>query len=201
MGGGTTVIEGLRLGCKVIGVDVNPVAWFVTKKEIDHFDLKSADKAFRQLERKVGKRILSYYSTLCPNGYKASIIYVIWRREIACPSCGSVSALDKDSVIFENDGVGVVLCPNCGWVGERPLSNKKPGVAHAELNSILGMEIPKAAISCARAAENGSYLTLLKKREDHPLSGLCAFTITVKHAGKDTRNLIRLTWNYTEKPK
>ena len=27
MGGGTTIVEALRLGCKVIGVDVNPVAW------------------------------------------------------------------------------------------------------------------------------------------------------------------------------
>ena len=30
MGGGTTIIESLRLGCKVIGVDIYPVAWFVT---------------------------------------------------------------------------------------------------------------------------------------------------------------------------
>jgi len=27
MGGGTTIVEALRLGCKVIGVDLNPVAW------------------------------------------------------------------------------------------------------------------------------------------------------------------------------
>jgi len=30
MGGGTTIIEALRLGCKVIGRDINPVAWFIT---------------------------------------------------------------------------------------------------------------------------------------------------------------------------
>jgi len=31
MGGGTTVVEALRLGCKVIGIDLNPVAWFIVK--------------------------------------------------------------------------------------------------------------------------------------------------------------------------
>jgi len=31
----TNIVEALRLGCKVIGVDLNPVAWFVTKKEIE----------------------------------------------------------------------------------------------------------------------------------------------------------------------
>jgi len=30
MGGGTTVVEALRLGCRVIGVDINPVAWFIS---------------------------------------------------------------------------------------------------------------------------------------------------------------------------
>src|SRR5438552_2186180 len=34
MGGGTTVVEALRLGCKVIGADLNAVAWFVVKCEI-----------------------------------------------------------------------------------------------------------------------------------------------------------------------
>jgi adenine-specific DNA methylase len=190
MGGGTTIIEGLRLGCKVIGVDVNPVAWFVTKKEIDHFDSERADKIFSRLERKVGKKILSYYSTRCPSGHEANIIYAIWRREIACPRCGRVSTLDKDSVIFEKDGVGVILCPNCGWVGRRPLSNKKPGVTRMELNSTLGAEIPRGAILRVDAALNGSYQTLSKVWGDPPMNDLYAYTTTVKHVGKDIRNLI-----------
>ncbi len=36
MGGGTTIVEALRLGIKPIGIDINPVAWFVTKKEVNH---------------------------------------------------------------------------------------------------------------------------------------------------------------------
>src|ERR1051325_1667155 len=35
MGGGTTIVEALRLGCKSIGIDLNPVAWFVVKCEIE----------------------------------------------------------------------------------------------------------------------------------------------------------------------
>lgn len=31
MGGGTTMVEGARLGFQMAGVDLNPVAWFVTK--------------------------------------------------------------------------------------------------------------------------------------------------------------------------
>ena len=32
MGGGTTVVEALRLGCRVIGIDLNPVAWFIVRR-------------------------------------------------------------------------------------------------------------------------------------------------------------------------
>ena len=34
MGGGTTLVEGSRLGFQVAGVNLNPVAWFVVKNEL-----------------------------------------------------------------------------------------------------------------------------------------------------------------------
>jgi adenine-specific DNA methylase len=41
MGGGTTVVEALRLGCRVIGNDLNPVAWFIVKTEVEPIDLEA----------------------------------------------------------------------------------------------------------------------------------------------------------------
>ena len=49
MGGGTTVVEALRLGCKVIGIDLNPVAWFIVKTEIEPVDLDELRAAFERL--------------------------------------------------------------------------------------------------------------------------------------------------------
>jgi adenine-specific DNA methylase len=34
MGGGTTIVEGSRLGMQMVGNDLNPVAWFVVKQEL-----------------------------------------------------------------------------------------------------------------------------------------------------------------------
>lgn len=34
MGGGTTLVEGARLGMQMTGIDLNPVAWFVCKNEL-----------------------------------------------------------------------------------------------------------------------------------------------------------------------
>lgn len=49
MGGGTTVVEALRLGCRVTGIDLNPVAWFIVKTEIGPVDLGELKSAFERL--------------------------------------------------------------------------------------------------------------------------------------------------------
>ncbi len=53
MGGGTTIVEALRLGCKVIGIDLNPVAWFIVKTEVEQVDLKELDAAFERLANRI----------------------------------------------------------------------------------------------------------------------------------------------------
>ncbi|NLF40200.1 DUF1156 domain-containing protein, partial [bacterium] len=43
MGGGTTVVEALRLGCTVVGIDLNPVAWFIVKTETEPVDIPALE--------------------------------------------------------------------------------------------------------------------------------------------------------------
>ena len=49
MGGGTTVVEALRLGCKVVGIDLNPVAWFIVKTEVEPVEIEPLKEAFDRL--------------------------------------------------------------------------------------------------------------------------------------------------------
>ncbi len=113
MGGGTTVVEALRLGCKIIGVDVNPVAWFVTKKEIEPIDLDVLDGAFRDLEEKAGKRIMNYYRTNCPNGHAAEAMYCFWVKIGDCVKCGAKTRLFPNYELSRRDNISVCVCPNC----------------------------------------------------------------------------------------
>lgn len=39
MGGGTPLIEANRLGCDIVGFDINPMAYWIVKQEIEHLDL------------------------------------------------------------------------------------------------------------------------------------------------------------------
>jgi len=125
MGGGTTIVEALRLGCKVIGIDINPVAWFTTKKEIEAVDLSDLDSAFCDLEKTAGNYIKQYYLTKCPKGHPAEVMYFFWVKVAKCKSCGTRVRLFPNYELSRRNHVNVVLCPQCLQVIETKGYNPK----------------------------------------------------------------------------
>jgi adenine-specific DNA methylase len=120
MGGGTSLVEASRFGVEADGYDLNPVAWFSTKKEIDagKTDIEKFEAAFEQIKSDVADEILSYYTTPCPNGnHDADVMYNFWAKELDCLSCGTTVPLFRDFRIakgrYENDDKYNVLCPAC----------------------------------------------------------------------------------------
>ncbi len=129
MGGGTTVVEALRLGCKVTGIDLNPVAWFIVKTEVEPVDIDALRAAFDRLsERRVewsGKSVrdtlLEQYKTECPccGNQNADIIYTFWVKSAICTSitCSKQVPLFSDYIVaaktpsirYWRD----VRCPKC----------------------------------------------------------------------------------------
>ncbi|MBE7511466.1 MAG: DUF1156 domain-containing protein [Anaerolineales bacterium] len=74
MGGGTTMVEGARLGFQMTGIDLNPVAWFVTKNELACSDPKQVQAFFDHIEREVKPLIQPFYTTTCPRGHQGQWI-------------------------------------------------------------------------------------------------------------------------------
>lgn len=72
MGGGTTLVEGSRLGMQMVGNDLNPVAWFVVKQELADVDLEEVKKLLAELEAEVKPQIMPYYYCDGPEGEKGT---------------------------------------------------------------------------------------------------------------------------------
>lgn len=121
MGGGTSLMEAIRFDADVTGVDLNPVAWFITKKELEahDVDIDSLQQAFNDVRSSVADELQSQYTTVCPNDdeHVADIIYAFWVRQLDCTSCDETISLFKDYRIasgrYENDNKDNVYCPNC----------------------------------------------------------------------------------------
>ncbi|UPW01065.1 DNA methyltransferase [Halorussus gelatinilyticus] len=123
MGGGTSLVEASRFGAEVVGNDLNPVAWFTTKKELEagQTDVEELEAAFEQVKEDVADEITQYYKTPCPNGdHDADVMYNFWVKELDCVSCGHTVPLFGDYRVakgrYENDEKYNVLCPDCGAV-------------------------------------------------------------------------------------
>ncbi len=72
MGGGTTLVEGSRLGMKMVGNDLNPVAWFVVKQELADVNLDDVRDLLADIEAQVKPQIMPYFYCDGPNGEKGT---------------------------------------------------------------------------------------------------------------------------------
>jgi putative DNA methylase len=70
MGGGTTIVEGARLGMQMYGNDLNPVAWFVVKNELAQVDPAEVQKLLDHIQAEVKPQIMPFYACDCPRGHK-----------------------------------------------------------------------------------------------------------------------------------
>ena len=75
MGGGTTLVEGSRLGIQMSGNDLNPVAWFVVKQELADVDLDEVKRLLADVEAEVKPQIMPFYYCDGPNDEKGTWTY------------------------------------------------------------------------------------------------------------------------------
>jgi hypothetical protein len=70
MGGGTTVVEGSRLGLQMFGCDLNPIAWFIVKTEMAHVNVEEVKRLLADIQTDVQPYIMPYFACDGPNGEK-----------------------------------------------------------------------------------------------------------------------------------
>jgi adenine-specific DNA methylase len=129
MGGGTTIIEAIRLGFgSIIGGDLNPVAWFIVKKEIEEVDIIELENRFNMIASKLKLEILKYYKTRCIDcSNPADVMYFFWIKEIKCENCKAPVSLYR-SYLFayakKNLSKAFFICPKCEYIFQANSNNK-----------------------------------------------------------------------------
>jgi len=130
MGGGTPLLEANRLGCDVIGYDINPMAYWIVRQEIEYIDLlayrEAADKLISWLETEVG----DLYRTRCLHcgSPEAHVKYFLWVKTQACEKCGKDIDLFSGYLLSEDKRHprNVFVCHKCGELTETE-DRKAPG--------------------------------------------------------------------------
>lgn len=133
MGGGTPLIEANRVGCSITGYDINPMAYWIVRQEIEHLDIDAyrsvAARLREELETKVGR----LYRTRCLkcDSPDAHVKYFIWVKTQHCVSCGKQFDLFPGYLLARDDRhpLNAIICSRCGAINEVE-DSKNPGACH-----------------------------------------------------------------------
>ena len=90
MGGGTPLLEANRAGCDVLGYDINPMAYWIVKQEIERLDLPAYQKAASEVSARLEEQVGPWYRTTCLSCRQpdAQVKYFVWVKTQQCSGCG-----------------------------------------------------------------------------------------------------------------
>lgn len=179
MGGGTTVVEALRLGCRVVGVDLNPLSWYIAGRTVTAVDPAELAAAARLLAAHPGAALRARYRTACPHCTGAAdTVYAFWVRQAPCRRC------DRPFDLFASyrlgPGGGWAVCPACGGVS--PGGGPCPACGHAFDPDRTGLR--RGAFACPACGEAQRTLDALRDRTEPLPVRLYAIEYDCAHCGR-----------------
>jgi len=122
MGGGTPLLEANRVGCDVLGIDINPMSYWIVKQELEHLDLKVYEKVAQGLQATLEKDIGCFYRTQCTvcGATDAHVKYFLWVKFKKCSGCGKAIDLFPGYLLAANvrHPKNVFVCSACGELSE-----------------------------------------------------------------------------------
>lgn len=121
MGSGTTVGEAHKLGCTVLGRDINPIACESVRIALGPLDQKAIQQAYQQLAENVGKQISALYRAKDPAGQACDVLYFFWVKTIPCPVCSAMIDLFPSRIFARNaypqqKPEVQLCCPTCSAI-------------------------------------------------------------------------------------
>lgn len=121
MGSGVTVGEAIKLGCRAIGRDINPVAFIACQAAFSRYSSAKVLRVYQDMEEKLAPKLLSYFDTKTASGEGAVVLYYFLVKVVACPQCGTMIDLFKTRIFSENavhgkDPSARAVCPSCGGI-------------------------------------------------------------------------------------
>lgn len=176
MGGGTPLLEANRMGAHVRGCDINPMAYWIVRQEMEYLNLQdyraAADVLRKNLEDELG-RLYRTRCKICGNP-EAHVKYFLWVKTTACRYCGKALDLFPSHLIAKDvrHPKNVFVCPTCGQLTETS-DREKPGLcSHCHTSLATAIPAKNNCCRCTHCGETTKYFNGVKKPFRHRLFAL-----------------------------
>jgi adenine-specific DNA methylase len=135
MGGGSPLFEASRLGCHVVGVDINPMAYWIVRQELAELDLVAFQAAAEGVITRVEGQIGHLYETTCTHCERPNVPvkYFLWVKQQPCGWCDQTIDLFSNYVLAKNQRhpKHVLVCAHCRALNEVTSLKPDPGSCHS----------------------------------------------------------------------
>lgn len=122
MGGGTPLLEANRVGCDVQGFDINPMATWICREEIEHLDLTAYKDTSANLIEQLTTEVGTAYRTDCSiyGDGDVPVKYFLWVKTLDCAKCRQNFDLFPGYLLADNTRHPnyVLVCYSCGELNE-----------------------------------------------------------------------------------
>jgi len=113
-GSGTTIVEAAKMGAKVIGWDINPVATLVERQAVQRWETPVLHHAYRLVEKSCRAEIDRVHRTETGE----TVLYYFWVALASCPACRADMRLFSSHVFAQNAypkrvPAAQIVCPVC----------------------------------------------------------------------------------------
>jgi putative DNA methylase len=114
-GGGVTLFEGLALGRKVVAVDINPLATFITDCQATPVSIQEYRRVLAEVWDSLHQLTKRFYSTECRRCHRtADVRWFELAYRVKCKECGKETLLSNQNKAQDRGSSGRYVCQNCG---------------------------------------------------------------------------------------
>jgi putative DNA methylase len=161
MGGGTPLIEANRIGCDVIGHDINAMAYWIVRQAIENLDLQAYQEAASGIACMLEQKVGSLYRTRCLECFSldAHVKYFLWVKISRCLKCGRDFDLLPGFLLAENrrHPMNVIVCSQCGELNEARDRKRVGKCSRCEAPLTLQGPASRNRCACPHCGEQNVY--------------------------------------------
>lgn len=127
VGGGTSLVEAGRCGASVIGYDIDPVATFITRFELEATAYDSKAPEIAEICERLSAQIAPFHRTFVPGVGDRTVLHHFWVECRECSACGSTFEIHPHyQLAFSKEKqLQWAFCKDCQEVYELPIYRKE----------------------------------------------------------------------------
>jgi adenine-specific DNA methylase len=150
VGGGTSLLEAIRCNCCVIGYDIDPVAAFITRFELEAANCDVNDPTISYIISSISEQISPLHKTQILGQGEREVLHHFWVERRTCGKCGNKFEANPHYRLAYNKEKDLqwVFCKDCHSIYELPLQHTELFCKCGTTTEILKGTLIKGKLCC-----------------------------------------------------